>query len=223
MITAGSTGYSLARLAEGTGVKVVCVIDEKLDLRIKRKLKKYSYKVIEMNLSKNILSEEDVIKLAKESEKEIVWDVSNGYHEGLKEIVKEIKEENPEWLITPLGSGESYVGLYEGLKEYGMRTKLVGVGVHKLIGDKLKLHGEPSIADKLYTPHTPYKSTIENILREGHFYISVLNGEIQDSYEKVKSFIRCEPSSAAAFAALPKLNIKKDEKVIVINSGRVKW
>jgi threonine synthase len=104
-----------------------------------------------------------------------------------------------------------------------MKSKLVGVGVHTLEDTGLKLQGKPSIADKLYTPYTPYKDRIEEILKDGHLYVHVSDKEIQEAYEKVSRIIYCEPSSAAVFAALPKLTIGEKSKVILINSGKGIW
>jgi len=225
LITSGNSGYSLARLAEGTGIKVVCIVDRKIDPHIKEHLKKYAEKVIEVDLSQKIFRTEDIIDLARgTSVHEEVWDVTNDYHEAFHSIVGEIEGEDPDYLICPLGSGEAYVGLYEGLKKYRLKTKLIGVGVHELRDNELTLSGSPSIADKLYTPYTPYRRRIEEvILEEGHFYRHVSDEQIINTYEKIKRIISCEPSSAAAFAALPELDIDKNGKVIVINSGKGVW
>ena len=222
LITSGNAGYSLARLAEGTGIRVVCIIDKTVEPHIKEHLKKLC-RIIEADLSQKIFQNEDVYALARETSKEVIWDVTNGYHAAFRSIIKEIKKEEPDWLITPVGSGEAYVGLYEGMKKYKMKTKLVGVGVHQLQDHRLELRKDPSIADKLYTPYTPYKRRIEAILKEGQFYIQLSERQISDAYEKVSDIISCEPSSATVFAALLRIDIKKDSKVIVINSGKGVW
>jgi len=187
---------------------------------IRKNLENYSYRVIEVDLSRKILQPEDVMELARETSDEVIRDVTNECHTAFQSIVTEMKEEAPDYLITPLGSGEAYVGLYQGLKKHRLKTKLVGGGVHHLRDHELSLRACPSIADKLYTPFTPYRKKIMSILEEGHLYLHLSEKQIKDAYNKVKSLISCEPSSAAAFAALPKLNINKDSKVIVINSGK---
>jgi cysteine synthase/SAM-dependent methyltransferase len=208
LITSGNAGYSLARFAEGTNIKVVCVVD-KISHTTRNKLEKFSYKVIDLDLSKKIFGPEEVIAMARESDEEVIWDVTNGFHQAFQSIVREIKTERPDWLIVPLGSGETFVGLYGGLKRFRLKTKLVGVGVKG-----------PSIADKLYTPWTPYKRKIEAILKEGHQYIQLSEEQIKDAYEKVRHIISCEPSSSVVFGALPKLGIDSKDKVIVVNSGK---
>jgi threonine synthase len=209
LITYGNTGYSLVRFAEGTGIKVVCIVDKKISPSIKDELKKFSYKVIEIDLSKKILKSEEIIAMVREFDKEVIWNVTNGFHQAYQSIIEEIKPERPNWLIVPLGSGEAFVGLYEGLKRCGLKTKLVGVGVKG-----------PSIADKLFTPWTPYKGKIEAILKEGHKYIRLSEEQIKDAYEKVSPIIPCEPSSSVVFGVLPELGIDTKDRVIVVNSGK---
>ena len=223
LITSGNTGYSLARIAKGTGVKVVCIIDRMVDTHIEKLLKKFSYGVIKIDLSQRIFQTEDIIARARETSHEVIWDATNGYHMAFQAIIGEIEKEDPDWLITPVGSGEAYVGLYEGLKKYRMKTKLVGAGIHKLRNNRLELCEGPSIADKLYTPYTPYKRRIETILEEGHLYIQLSEEQVSNAYEKVHPVISCEPSSAAVFAALPEMDIVKENKIIIINSGKGVW
>lgn len=208
LITSGNAGYSLTRFAEGTNIKVVCVVD-RVSFNVRNKLEKFSYKVVDVDLSKKIFGPEEIITMTRESDEEVIWDVTNGFHEAFQTIIEEIKGERPDWLVVPLGSGEAFVGLYEGLKKFKLKTKLVGVGVKG-----------PSIADKLYTPWTPYKRKIEEILKEGHQYIKLSEEQIKDAYEKVRHIISCEPSSSVVFAVLPELGIDTKDKVIVINSGK---
>ena len=208
LITSGNAGYSLARFAEGSNIKVVCVVD-RVSFAVRDKLEKFSYKVIDVDLSKKIFGPEEIIAMTRESDEEVIWDVTNGFHEAFQKIIEEIKDERPDWLIVPLGSGEAFVGLYEGLKRFRLKTKLVGVGVKG-----------PSIADKLYTPWTPYKRKIEAILKEGHRYIKLSEEQVKDAYERVKDIVSCEPSSSVVFGSLPELGIDSNDKVIVINSGK---
>jgi cysteine synthase len=212
LITSGNTGYSLSRFAEGTNIKVVCVVDKSISCNIRKELEKYSYKVIDVDLSNRIFRSKDLIKMVREYDNEVICDVTNGFPQAYKSIIQEIKMESPDWLLTPLGGGEAFIGLYEGLKRYSLKTTLVGVGVKG-----------PSFADKLYTPFRwpPYKRKIEAILKEGHHkYIQLSEEQVKDAYEKVRGIIPCEPSASVVFGALLKLNINKKDKVIVINSGK---
>lgn len=211
LITAGNAGYGLSKFAEGTNIKVVCLIDKNLKRAIRLKLKRVAYKLIKVDLSKKILKPEQVISLARENDKEVIWDVTNRFHQAYEGIIQEIKKEKPDYLIIPIGSGGGFVGLYSGIKRYKMKTKLIGVGV------KQKWY---SYADKLWTPWTPYKAKIESITKEKHQYVKLGEDEIKKTYKEFKSFINCEPSSSVVFAALLKIKFNKKDKIILINTGK---
>jgi len=168
LITSGNAGYSLGRFSQGTKIRIVNIVDKKLKNSIKEKLKKYG-EIIEVNLSEKILKPEEVISLARQNDEEVIWDVTNGFHEEYEKIVEEIKQANPNFIILPVGSGEAFVGFYNGIKKYRLKTKVIGVGVK----DKWQ-----SFADKLHTPWTPYKSKIQSILKEGHRIIKLDEEEI---------------------------------------------
>jgi cysteine synthase len=210
LITSGNAGYSLAKIAKPKGIKVVCVVDKGLKTTIKDRLKKVCFKLIEYDLSKEILQPEQVIALARENEGELVWDVTNGYSEAYGEIVSEIKDRKFEYLVCPVGSGEAFVGLYDGLTKHKIKCTLIGVGVKEC----------PSIADKLATPWTPYKSKISAILKDGHKLIRLTEEEVESAYGANKGKMKCEPSSAVVWAVFDKFNFEPKAKIIIINSGR---
>jgi len=209
LITSGNTGYSLSRFAEGTNIKVVSVVDRNISYNIRKQLEKYCYRVIEVDLSEKILRPEDIISMARESDNEVIWNVSNGFEKAYESIIQEIKPHELDWLLVPVGGGEAFVGLHNELKRYGMKTRLVGVGVKR-----------PSIADKLYAKWSPYTAKIEGILKEGHQLIRLSEEQVKDAYEKVKDIISCEPSASVPFGVLPMLDLDRKDKVIVINSGK---
>jgi hypothetical protein len=45
---------------------------------------------------------------------------------------------------------------------------------------------------------------------------------IMDAYSAVCRYLRCEPSSAAAFAGLTKLSLCNENRVMVLNTGTFK-
>src|SRR3989344_8064333 len=73
LITSGNNGYSLARLAKDTNIKIVCVVNRNLDNQIKEILKRVSYQVIELNLEQKILRPEEIISIARENDQEVIW------------------------------------------------------------------------------------------------------------------------------------------------------
>jgi len=152
--------------------------------------------------------------MVRESDIEVIWDASNGiygYEKGYIKIIEEVKNENPDFIITPVGSGEAFCGLYEGIKMFNLKTKLIGVGV------KAKYY---SFADKLYTPYTPYQSKMEEIQKEGHKIIRLSEKEVKKMWQEFKDVIDCEPSASVVFAVFSKIKFKKGDKIILINSGK---
>lgn len=210
LITSGNAGFSLAKFANKSHTKIVSVVDVNLPLSIKQMLREVCSKVIETNLSEKILKPEEVIALARENDKEVILDVTNGSHEAYESIIKELKKENPDYLVCPVGSGEGFVGLFNGLEKAKLKTKLIGVTPES----------SPSFADKLHTPWTPYSAKIQSILETGHEIIKLSEDEIRSAFALAKDFMDCEPSSAVVVDVLSKLNFKENDKIIIINSGK---
>ena len=210
LITSGNAGASLAKFANGSNLKVVCIIDEKIPDQIYKKLVAISHKVIRIDLSSHILKSEEVISLSRETDEEVIWDVTNDWHKAYENVIKEIKDISPNFLITPVGSGEAFVGLFNGIKKYKLSTTLIGVAPKS----------NPSFSDKLHTPWTPYASKMKSIFWHKHKVIKLSEEVIKQAYSLAKNNIECEPSSAIVFGVLPDLKIKKEDKIIVINSGK---
>jgi len=214
IITSGNAVYSLAKFAEGTNIKIINFVDRKIKKSIKNELKGVSYKVIEIDLSKKIWTPEEMMAIARENDTEVVWDATDGiydYQKGYIKIIEEIKNKKPNFIIVPVGSGEAFCGLYEGIKKFKLKTELIGVGV------KAKWH---SFADKLYTPWTPYESKMRAIQKEGHKIIRLNETEVKQMWKEFKNVIDCEPSAAVVFSVFSKIKFKKEGKIILINSGK---
>jgi threonine synthase len=215
-VTSGNAGYSLGKFAKGTNIKIVNFVDKKLKKSIKDKLKKVSYKIIEIDLSKKVWTPEEIMTMARENDTEVIWDATNGfhgYHKGYIKIIEEIQKENsdPDFIVVPVGSGEAFCGLCSGIEKFRWKTKIIGVGV------KAKWY---SFADKLYTPWTPYGTLIKTILKKRHKLIRLDENEVKQVYKEFKNIIDCEPSAAVVFSVLSKIKFKKEDKIVLINSGK---
>lgn len=210
LITSGNAGFSLAKMSKPKGIKVVCIVDKNLKKSIKNKLKKASYQLIEQDLSKKVLHSKQIIALARGNKKEKIWDVTNGYSEAYEEIIKELKHLDFNYLICPVGSGEAFIGLYRGLKNYNIKAKLIGVSVRKC----------PSAADKLATIWTPYKQKIDSALKQGNTLVKLTEKEVLDTYKTYKNKLKCEPSSAVVWATFNKINFNPKDRLVILNSGR---
>jgi 1-aminocyclopropane-1-carboxylate deaminase/D-cysteine desulfhydrase-like pyridoxal-dependent ACC family enzyme len=70
--------------------------------------------------------------MARENEREVIWDATDVIHNWEKryiKIIEEIKDKKPDFIVVPVGSGETFCGLYEGIKKFKLKTKLIGIGV----------------------------------------------------------------------------------------------
>jgi threonine synthase len=208
LITSGNAGLSLSSLAD-QGMSVYCLVDGRVKASIKQKLKQVAKEVIEIDLRKKIYSSKDLFDFAGLKQAE-GWDVTNGYHQAYRDIIKEIKQLAPDVVICPVGSGESFTGLYEGLIKYQVKAKLVGVTPA----------ANPSYADKLHKTWTPYARHINQIVNKGHSLIKVSESDVRKSYLRVKPYLKCEPSSAIVWAAFAQCEFKPKTKIVVINSGQ---
>jgi threonine synthase len=213
LITSGNNGLSLSTLAQRYDIKVVCIVDRNLDQDIIRTLKAVAYQVIEVNLQHKILRPEEIISFAREREDEVIWDVTNGYEESYTTIVNELRAIKPNYIVVPVGSGEIFVGLAQGLDRLKMNTRLIGMGVQNTLS---------SFADKLHTPWTPYTRALHALEQRGHRVIRITEEEIKSTYTKYRHVISCEPSSAVVFSVFQHIQFQPHDTVVLINTGRAK-
>jgi cysteine synthase len=212
LITSGNNGYSLAKLSEGTDIKVVCIVDRDLSPESKIALSKVAYHVIELNLKHKILRPEELIAFAREREDEVIWDVTNGYEDSYGAIVDEIlSKTSPTHIVVPVGSGGIYTGLIRALEHRDSKTKVVGIGVQNT---------QYSLADKLYTPWTPYAKALDHYETMGHHMYRLSEDEIRKNHNRFKQYMTCEPSSSIVFAALQKHSFNPSDVVVFVNSGK---
>jgi len=214
LITSGNNGYSLAKLAESTSIKVVCIVNRSLNKKILSLLRSVAYQVIELNLDEKILRPEEIISFARERDDEVIWDVTNGYEEAYAAVVSEIfsELETVDYIVVPLGSGGIFIGFVQALDRFRKKTKVIGIGAQSSFR---------SIADKLSTPWTPYAKAIENYEKNGHRVFRLDEKEIKSVFQKYQNVVPTEPSSAVVFAAPERIDFKQNETIVLVNSGRL--
>ena len=177
---------------------------------IKKKLTPICDGLIEHDLQKNILAGSILTNLVKERDNEIIWDVTNGFEQAYESIAEEVADLDPDYIVCPVGSGEGFVGIYQGIKKYKLKTKLIGVTPTQ----------STSIADKLTCIWTPYRKEIERITQEkDNQVIKITEEQIEENYQSAQKYLTCEPSSAVVFGALKNVPLEKDVVILLINSG----
>ena len=212
LITSGNNGHSLAQLAKGTDIKVVCVIGEDASVSMKNALEKVAFKIIPVNLSYKIFQTEDLITFTREKDDEVIWDVTNGYEDNYQIVLREIFEKIiPDYVIVPVGSGGMYISFVNMIERTGIKTRVVGISVEMT---------RQSFADKLCTPWTPHEKMMQAYQRLGHPIYKLSEAEVRKTYYKFKKIVNCEPSASVVFAAPNKHFFKKTDTVVFINSGK---
>lgn len=213
LITAGSSGYSLAMIA-APDIKVTAIVDRMLPASTKEKIAQVAYQVTELNLQHKILRPEEVVAFAREREDEVIWDVTNGYEESYVPIVAELKDLAPDFIVVPIGSGGVYVGIVDGVQRYRLPTKVIGIGVQNTMR---------SFADKLHTPWTPYSKIMAKFHDLGHTIHRLTEPEVKAAWHEYQHVARLEPSSAVVFAAIGKQAFRESDKVVFVNTGALSF
>jgi cysteine synthase len=216
ILTAGNAGLSLAKIGAFYGVPAIAFVG--VDSAARQDLESACESVIPLDIEERLWPSDELCRLAGAAPGRRVRDVTNGISKPFEQIVDEICEQNPQevpdTIVLPVGGGELFLGVADGLKRRGLQTRLIGVTVRK-----------DSVADKLYSKWNPYAGQIDAITNLGsHHRLHRLEDEasLLDTFNWLRTFgLRCEPSSAASFAALGDLapQFRPDEKVTVINTG----
>jgi threonine synthase len=65
----------------------------------------------------------------REKKREKIWAVTNSFEpisiNAYKELFYEIKDEKPDYVVVPCGSGDILIGIRLGIQELGMDTKII--------------------------------------------------------------------------------------------------
>jgi threonine synthase len=247
-LTAGNAGYSLSRYAARAGIDYTSLVFPWVSKERKETLSEWGHVItIDGSRYNGILRPRDFVEIVREYDKyerkmewENIWAVTNSFEPislvAYKELFYEIADQKPDYVVLPCGSGDIIVGVWLGIKELGLNTKIIAVGPKnehplrqalKKKKDELVLedYEESSHAEKLTTPFTAVLPILRKIFDLGkNIYLEVDNDELERTYNLLKNNgIRAEYSAAAAFAAFigrERPEIPQDAKVIIINTGK---
>ncbi len=217
ILTSGNAGFSLATIAEGTGLRIVTIVSETIRTSIRESLENTSAEVHAVDLSKPF-SSRDIMELARKSKNERIWDVTNSGHEAYRDIFAEIKHESPDLIVCPLGSGELYMGLCEGVESEGGTTKVIGIHPMRTV----------SKADKLCASHLPLRedmmrTQLLQAVRQGtsHGRDFISEEDIEWCVQNAPDFLDAEPS-----ALVPLMMVRRfrdtTRKIVMISTGKGK-
>ncbi|MBU0532338.1 PLP-dependent lyase/thiolase [Candidatus Micrarchaeota archaeon] len=237
-VTSGNSGYSLGMMAKQweteTGHKrtVVNIVPKGTSKTIIERLKACSL-VHEMEVGKRLITQEEMHRIARElsgHEGEHVVGVEDyGLEGGYRQIIGEIADAGikPEYIFCPVGEGELAVELAAASEEkWGEKSpKIVGVTIDQNVivrqEDFLEKPGK-SIADKLLNGYSKFKRLLLNFVDKGHAELMVVGeNDIAKEYDYLKEIgMTAEPSAAAAFCGAARYDLKPQDVVVIINTGK---
>ena len=150
--------------------------------------------------------------MAREREREVIWDVTNGYEEFYIPIIKEILlNVSPTHIVVPVGSGGIFTAFADYVHSHNLPIKIVGIGTQNTLR---------SYADKLCTPWTPYMRALEAFNALGHPIYRLSEEVIKETYRTFQNIVPNEPSSAIVFAAPRVHQFSPSDTVVFLNTGR---
>ncbi len=239
-ITSGNSGYSLGMMAKakeaetGQKIKVVNVVPKGLPKQILKMLDGCSI-VHQMDLGKDIVTQEQLIKIARketgfEGPDEYVVGVEDYFlNNGYMRIVGEILMGGvtPTHIFCPVGEGELAVEVASAAKDiWGEDApKVIGVTVREnVFASNKQFLSSPgrSVADKLVNGYSKFRELWAGHVAKGKAELLVVGErEIAEEYAYLNRIgIAVEPSAAVAFCGAAKYDLKPEDTVVVINSGK---
>ncbi|HMT27023.1 MAG TPA: PLP-dependent lyase/thiolase [Candidatus Absconditabacterales bacterium] len=260
-LTAGNAGYSLSRYCSRAQIDYTSLVFPWVSKERKKSLSEWA-NVLTIDGSKyrGILRPRDGKQIIEEFDKferrllwKNIWAVTNSWEplsmNAYKELFYEVKDQKPDYIVLPCGSGDIIVGVWLAIKELGMDTKIIGVGpkdehplkyaleygveefeITQSNGSKFSeefeiKYKEPTLAEKLSSTFSGVLPILYHIFNEpGNIYVEVDNEEIGKTKKLLEDFgIKCEHSASVAFAAFfshQRPDIDPSSKVIIISTGK---
>lgn len=239
IVSSGNGALSTAAFAQKAGIECGCYIPEKTSEGKKGLMKLFGASLVTVPGFY-----EDVYRYVVDTNPE-GWNVTTGQNpiriEGDKTIAYEIWEQLgiPDVIVAPSGNGGCLAGIWKGfmdLKKLGKINKLpqmVSVQVKDAAPLKVALDQskdfvvlgeiEDSIAEGIVAQESYASPKAVKALKEsGGYVIEVTDQEITGALRDIirTESIIPEPTSAAAYAALPKLQgINPESLILAINTG----
>ncbi len=219
------------------------LIDKNLNEKIVDSMVKIGCEIYETDLSKKLLEWKDILELTNNPDG---FDITSSEaldptHRFYDWLSYEIINSSPDYCFVPFGTGN----LYENI--LNINKKEISTKHHdpRFKGDLEKLrkcnflgattNNLKTKADKLYSPHLPFVHYGEQWIKlykyagycgsESNVY-SIKEKHLDEAIKLAEKLeINCEPSGIAGLALLLQMKdkIPKDKKILIVNTGKVKY
>lgn len=238
VVSSGNAAVSTAAYAQRAGINCICLVPDSLSVGKRLLIGLYGGKIEEKKGSY-----EDIYKEAIDSN-HYGWNCTPGINpikeEGIKLIGFEIWEDInvPDIIVVPCGNGTLLFGIYKAFKELMFMglihklPKLIGIQIkdasplkkallenkdYAILSDIPSSIAEGIVAQESYSSpkvmHALLDTQGEIIEVDDKEVVNALNEAI-----KLESLIP-EPTSAVVYAALKKINCKKDSKIVLVQTA----
>lgn len=239
IVSSGNAALSTAAYAQKAGIECVCYVPEKTSHEKIILMELFGAQVVKIPGFY-----EDVYRYVADLNPE-GWNVTSGQceyrTEGDKTIAYEVWEQLgavPDVFIVPSGNGSSLHGIWKGFNELqglgliDTLPQMISVQIEGASPIKTALAQnkdfvvlgeiEDSIAEGIVAQESYCSPGAVAALKEsGGYVVEVKDQEIVAALKtviKLESLVP-EPTTAAVYAALPKLNLPKSAKVVCLNTG----
>lgn len=207
LVTTGDAGYSLAKMAQDIGLRIVTIVGQQCPKRTKDTLEDAGAEVRVADLSEKMTSAH-IERLARKMKCEKIMNVTTGFQEAYIAIVDEIAAEQPDVIVVPIGSGELFQGIAKGIRKHNLHTELVGVAVQS----------KRSAANKLSTPEYIKQTPIWHA-KPGHSIHFLSEHDVQTGKFNCPKELDAEISAQAVFERIGHYE-DSQKKFIVVNAGK---
>jgi len=245
IISSGSAANAIQHMLNKYELPTLKVlVDNKIAKNIKKALQEIGCEIYETDLTKQVLSKDDILKLTNNSGGiDITSDDSLGPYDIFYDWMSyEILNEDPEYVFVPYGTGH----LYENIINVAIRESKASLPHDRRFNGNAKkikhcnflgatTNNPQTKADKLYSPHLPFihfdTRWIKLAISNGYIGADSNVYNIQERYleeamkiAKVQK-INCEPSGIAGLALLLQMKneIPRDKKILIVNTGKTKY
>lgn len=209
LITAGNAGASIARIAQGTRLRVVAIVDDHIAMEEIRVLTASGAEVRCIDLEERFLSSQDIMTCAALPSSSRACDVTNGMEQAYEPLLDEIVQQKPDvqTIVAPVGSGELLAGIRERIDRLGLSVRTLGVGVE----------AQRSLADKLSAVWAPVRSKLTGRLGKQDFLLLSEN-DIRMMQGQTPKGLDAELSALVTLHAVQHLGDL--DRTVFINTGR---
>ena len=242
IISSGSAAIAIQHMFSKYNLPTLKVlIDYRINKKIKQSLEKIGCEIYETDLSKRILSTEDILKLTNNvGGIDITSDDSLGPFDVFYDWISyDIINQDADYVFVPYGMGHLFENIVNVAKKQASRLRRPDP---RFKGNVSKLkkcnfigattNNPNSKADKLYSPHLPFVNFdmrwIQLATRKGYIgkdsHVYAIQESFLDQAMEIaqQNKIKCEPSGIAGLALLLQMreNVSREAKILIVNTGK---